>query len=209
MANGIFQKAKEEFLGGNADLIGNTIKAALIDLNDIAGTITGATNATPIVITETSHGFSNGDVVCIQQVAGNLAANGKFRIANVATNTYELTTYAAGANVAGSGSYTSGGLSINLTSMDYWDDVSAGVIGTPGALTSKTVTNGVFDAADVTFTAVTGNTVEAVILYLDSGTPSTSPLIYYADQSSGAAFQITPTGSDIDIQWSASGIFAL
>ena len=209
MASGIFQPAKAKFLSGGLDLTALTIKAALTDLNDIAGVITAATNATPIVVTQAAHGWANGDVVCIQQVAGNLAANGKFRIANVATNTYELTTYASGANVAGTGAWTSGGLAINLTDFDFYDDVSAGTVGTPGTLGSKTVTLGVFDAADVTFTAVTGDEFEAVIIYNDTGTPSTSDLIAFLDQSSSAAFTVTPSGIDITIQWSASGIFGI
>jgi hypothetical protein len=63
--------------------------------------ITGATNATPIVITATAHGLANGDVVEIQGVGGNTAANGTWTIANVTTNTFSLTssvgngTYAA------------------------------------------------------------------------------------------------------------------
>ena len=71
--------------------------------------ITGATNATPIVITSNAHGLSNGMSVTIAGVGGNTAANGTFTVASVATNTFALTT-AAGANVAGNGSYTSGGI---------------------------------------------------------------------------------------------------
>jgi hypothetical protein len=66
-------------------------------------TITGATNASPIVITSTAHGYSNGDFVHISGVAGNTAANGLFAIQNVAANTFELV------GSTGSGAYTSGG----------------------------------------------------------------------------------------------------
>ena len=38
-------------------------------------TITGATNATPIVITATAHGFSSGDLVAVNSVGGNTNAN--------------------------------------------------------------------------------------------------------------------------------------
>lgn len=74
------------------------------------GAITGATNATPIVITSTAHGLSTGDVVTISGVGGNTAANGTFRITNTGADTFSLQTLAAGgANVAGSGAYTSSG----------------------------------------------------------------------------------------------------
>lgn len=72
--------------------------------------VTGATNATPIVITANGHGRSDGDIVTIRDVAGNTAANGEFKVASATTNTFALTNVATGANIAGSGSYTSGGI---------------------------------------------------------------------------------------------------
>ena len=73
-----------------------------------AKTVSGATDATPIVVTATSHGYSDGDYVHITGVVGNTAANDLHVVANKTTNTFELTT-PAGANVAGNGSYSSGG----------------------------------------------------------------------------------------------------
>tara|TARA_R110000824_G_scaffold114197_3_gene264547 strand:+ start:396 stop:1100 length:705 start_codon:yes stop_codon:yes gene_type:complete len=73
-----------------------------------AKTISGATNATPIVVTATSHGYSNGDFVNITGVAGNTACNDLHVIQSTTTNTFELTT-PAGTDVAGNGSYSSGG----------------------------------------------------------------------------------------------------
>ena len=66
--------------------------------------ITGATNATPIVITVTSHGFSTGDVVNITGVGGNTAANGTWFITVVDANTFSLN------GSVGNGAYTSGGV---------------------------------------------------------------------------------------------------
>ncbi len=102
------------------------------------------------------------------------------------------------------GTYT-----VNLATHDFWDDASAGVVGTPVTLGSKTTTAGVFDAADSTFTAVTGATVEAIIIYKDTGTPSTSPLIAYID--TGTGLPVTPSGGDIVVAWDsgASKIFRL
>lgn len=203
MSGGLFTLFKQGLLDASFDFLNSVVKAALIDLNAVAGIITDATNATPIVITQTAHGWSNGDVATIQGVVGNLAANGKFRIANVTANTYELTAYGDGSNVVGTGAYSSGGLAFNLTSNTVWSDVSAGLVGDSVALTTKDNTNGVFDADDVTFTAVTGNEFEAVILYIDTGTPSTSTLAVYLDQSSGVSFAVTPSGGDIIAQWSS------
>jgi hypothetical protein len=73
-----------------------------------AKTVSGATNATPIVVTATSHGYSDGDFVNITGVVGNTACNDLHIVANKTSNTFELTT-PAGADVAGNGSYSSAG----------------------------------------------------------------------------------------------------
>jgi hypothetical protein len=73
-----------------------------------AKTVSGATNATPIVVTATSHGYSDGDFVHITGVVGNTACNDLHVIQSTTTNTFELTT-PAGADVAGNGSYSSAG----------------------------------------------------------------------------------------------------
>ena len=90
---------------------------------------------------------------------------------------------------------------------DFYNDVS-GVVGTPQTIGSKTFTNGLFDGADVTFTAVSGNTVEAIVIYEDTGNSATSHLIAYIDSAS-AGLPATPNGGDIAITWNASGIFQL
>ena len=89
----------------------------------------------------------------------------------------------------------------------YYSSVS-GVVGTPATLASKTVTSGTFDAADVTYTAVTGASVEAIIIYKDTGSAATSPLIAYIDSAS-SGLPVTPNGGDITVAWNASGIFSL
>ncbi len=80
----------------------------------------------------------------------------------------------------------------------------AGIVFTSGNLATKTTTGGVFDAADITMTAVTGDTIEALVLYKDTGVSGTSPLIAWFDITT-----FTPNGSDITIVWNASGIFAI
>lgn len=178
----LFEKGRESILDGTVDYDTDTIKAALLDLNtaDVGiKAITGATNATPIVITATAHGFANGDLVFVDGVGGNLAANGLWKIANQAANTFELTRL-DGQNAVGSAAYTSGGYAVCLgpsAAGDHYDDFNAAVVGTDQTLASKTVTAGVADAADSTFPSVTGASVEAVAIYEDTGTPSTSRMI--------------------------------
>lgn len=88
---------------------------------------------------------------------------------------------------------------------DFLDDVAVGArVTVSPALASKTITAGVFDAADVTFTAATGDSVEAIVLYKHTGSDATASLIAYIDGVS-----VTPNGGNIVAQWNASGIFAL
>ena len=93
-------------------------------------------------------------------------------------------------------------------SHQFYSSASSAAIGTPQTINSKTFTNGVFDGADVTFTSVSGNSVEALIIYIDTGTDSTSPLVAYID-TSVTGLPVTPNGGNISITWDVSGIFAL
>lgn len=87
-------------------------------------------------------------------------------------------------------------------------DVQSATVGTPQTIGTKTYTDGVLDGDNITFTAVSGSTVEALVLYLDTGTPTTSRLVAYID-SSVTGLPVTPNGGDITVTWNASGIFAL
>jgi len=84
----------------------------------------------------------------------------------------------------------------------------SGVVGTAGVIGTTTVTNGVFDGDNVTYTAVSGATVEALVIYIDTGVAGTSRLVAYID-TGVTGLPVTPNGGDITITWNASGIFAL
>lgn len=91
---------------------------------------------------------------------------------------------------------------------EFWSSASVAQVGTSVTLASKTITNGVFDADNVTFTSVSGASVEALIIYKDAGLATTSPLIMYIDVAA-SGLPVTPNGNNIDVQFNASGIFAL
>ena len=94
---------------------------------------------------------------------------------------------------------------------DNLDDVpAAGRVGTAVALASKTVTDGVFDAADATFAAVSGDVSEALIIYKDTGTESTSKLIAFIDAAS-SGLPVTPNTGNITVTFDSgtNKIFAL
>ena len=94
------------------------------------------------------------------------------------------------------------------SSHQFYSSVSSAVVGTPQTLGSKTYTNGTFDAADSTFSAVSGASVEALVIYIDTGSAATSPLVAYID-TGVTGLPVTPNGGDIAVAWNASGIFAL
>ncbi len=90
---------------------------------------------------------------------------------------------------------------------DFLDDVT-GVVGTAQTIANTTVTNGLFDGDNVTFTAVSGASVEALIIYIDTGSAATSRLVAYID-TGVTGLPVTPNGGDITITWNASGIVQL
>ena len=93
---------------------------------------------------------------------------------------------------------------VNLATHDFKDDVtSGGIVATSGNLAGKTATAGVADANDITFTAVTGDPSEALVVYKDTGTASTSALICYIDSATG--LPVTPNGGDITVTWDNGG----
>ena len=75
-------------------------------------TISGATQADPVVVTATGHSYSNGDEIRITGVVGMTELNNKrYLVANKTTNTFEITDV-DGNDIDGTGftAYTSGGV---------------------------------------------------------------------------------------------------
>lgn len=99
---------------------------------------------------------------------------------------------------------------VSIDVHDFLNNVAAGGrVAVSGALASKTKTLGVADAADITFSAVTGDQSESLIIYQHTGTDSTSALAVYIDTATG--LPVTPNGGDIQVQWDsgANRIFKL
>ena len=74
-------------------------------------TVSAITKANPGVVTATSHGFDNGDLVFISSVVGMTEVNSKyFKVANKGTNTFELQDVDGNnVNTSGFTTYSSGG----------------------------------------------------------------------------------------------------
>jgi len=112
---GFFQKllnAGYDYSTGFYDIIVTTKIAT--------GTITNATQASPIVVTSASHGRSSGDAVTVSGVQGNTAANGRWLITYVNSSRFSLNTS------TGNAAYTSGGV-WNIVRLDrYSFEIVAG-----------------------------------------------------------------------------------
>ena len=91
----------------------------------------------------------------------------------------------------------------------FYSSVAASQIGTEVELTTKTFVNGLFDAADSTFTSVTGTTAEALVIFVkNAGANTTWTLVAYID-SGVTGLPVTPNGGNINVTWNGSGIFQL
>ena len=91
---------------------------------------------------------------------------------------------------------------------DFRNDIS-GVVGTAQRISTPTVTNGVFDGDNLTYSSVTGSSVEALVCARqNAGANTTWPLVVYLDTSI-TGLPVTPNGGDITVTWNGSGIFGL
>jgi len=137
-------------------------------------------------------------------------------MANAIYPKYKEALLNASANSAITGSGTTGlyvalvdtGTYTYSASHEFYSSLS-GIVGTDQEITSPTLTNGVVDGGDVTFSAVSGNSVEALVIYRkNAGANTTWRLVAYIDTGQ-TGLPVTPNGGSITITWNASGIFAL
>lgn len=94
---------------------------------------------------------------------------------------------------------------------DFYDDVDQANVGTEQRITSPTVAaaTGLFDGADLLYTAVVGATVEALIIYRhNAGANTTWRLVAFIDTGQ-TGLPVTPNGGNIAVAWHSSGIFQI
>lgn len=84
------------------------------------------------------------------------------------------------------------------------DLTGASIVARSGNLAGKSVTGGVFDANDITITAVSGSAFTHVILYKDTGSDATSVLVAEFTVASFA-----PGGGDVNVIFNVSGLFSI
>ena len=86
---------------------------------------------------------------------------------------------------------------------------AAARVATSPNLTAKTLSDlADFDSADPVLPGVTGDELEAIAMYVDTGTEATSKLIFFQDSGLSGA-PLTPDGNDIKIAVNAAGWFRL
>ena len=101
--------------------------------------VTSSTDATPIVVTATSHGLATGDLVLIIGHTTNIAANGIFRVTKVNANSFSLQDKDSDADIAGSGAGAgSSGLCMVAPKVPFIPDFRNAVlqVGTTGTATT-------------------------------------------------------------------------
>lgn len=83
---------------------------------------------------------------------------------------------------------------------EFLSDIPSGgrIVTTPD-LVSGTLTNGVYDADDVTLSSVTGASISSLVIYKWTGSAATSRLVVRYDDFSG--FPFSPTGGSVIIIW--------
>lgn len=134
-------------------------------------------------------------------------------MANAIYPTYKGSLLAGDANTALTGTGATGlfvalvdtGTYTYSAAHQFYSSLS-GIVGTDQEITTVTTTSGLIDGDNVTFTAVTGATVEALVLYRkNAGANTTWRLVAYIDTGQ-TGLPVTPNGGDITITWNASGI---
>ena len=110
--------------------------------------ITAATAADPVVVTAVAHGFSDGDLVDIVGVVGMTELNGvRFKVANKATDTFELQTE-AGVDIDGSAytAYVEGGVVRKavtaISGLDHLEGRTVAVLANGNVVNGLVVTSG-------------------------------------------------------------------
>lgn len=98
---------------------------------------------------------------------------------------------------------------VDLVNHDFLDDIPVGARIATQNMAGMSGSAGIADATDTVFGSVTGATVEAVVIYKNTGAAATSQLIAYIDTATG--LPVTPNGGDITVQWDdgANKIFKL
>jgi hypothetical protein len=212
MANALYGLGKKKILDGDIDMLVHTIKAALVSneyaenlathefFTDLtfAKTISkvAVTSNVVTITTTAAHGLVVGMTGTVAATT-NTAVNGAFTVTTVSPTTNSFTYAKTTTNI--------------VEAIDTGTVTAAAALTTPETMANPTTTLGVYDADDVVFADVpAGGSAGYVVLYRDTGSAATSPLIACFDTITN--FPATTNGGDITVAWSniaTTKIFAL
>ena len=93
---------------------------------------------------------------------------------------------------------------------EFLSDIPAGArVSTSPNLAGKTLSDlADFDSDDPVLPAVTGDELEGLVMFVDTGTEATSKLVYFQDTGIAGA-PLVPDGNDVKIAVNAAGWFRL
>lgn len=216
MASFIFDSGRQAFLEGTIAYLTDTIRTTLVD-HAIFTPVAGSDFVDQLGLSGTGDSIADlgGNVGELTDAAGTFSAAmvGHYVDIQGATTGTNDSTAGTGFLITAFTSatvieYTNPGTITTEAFTGTWKvyarvgDVGAATIASQPTLASKTSTDGVADAADVTVSNVpTMAALESIVLFKDTGTESTSQLIAKIDVGTG--LPVTPNGGDILIQWDA------
>lgn len=152
---------------------------------DSPETVSGATKASPVVLTITGTTFSNDDEVRITEIKGMTELNGNsYKVANKDTNTIELISIDDDSNIDGTNFTTyisSGKANKKITAVSGLDHLEGEIVsiwGDGGILSDETVVSGAITLSENTSVAQIGlrYTHKFKSLKISSGNPAGTPL---------------------------------
>jgi len=123
-------------------------------------------------------------------------------IAAILKGSIDLESDSLAAFLIDSGSYT-----VDLSSDTTIEDIADAARLSEKTLSGKTVVGGVFDCDAITFSSVEGTNADAIVLFVNADDVEDCQLICYIDNA--AEFPLTPDGTDITVNPSATGVFEL
>lgn len=90
---------------------------------------------------------------------------------------------------------------VAIDTHEFLSDIPVGArVGTAATLASKANVLGVLDAADIIYTGLTSApSIEALVIYKDTGAEGTSRLIAYID--TGTGLPVAAGATQVDIAW--------
>jgi len=174
-----------------------------------AKNITGSSNTTPISISATTHGYSNGDVVHVQAHTTNLSANGYWIITGITTNGMQLVGSIGMGTGGVAGTITrinpkvillDSPLTKNITTCDY---ISASINNwTPGTnVTSSNLSTTIWKEGYSSVAVITGAAAGANQILAKSALPASLDLSAYSGISFWFRIGTTaPTAGQLQIK---------